>query len=124
MCGAKIHLLIAVPQFGTMSGELTPTDRLLPGTTARMMDMIVPDAEKYLAGLKIRIESEGTEVTTSASRNKPDAAIPRTAKNIKADLIILATHGKKGAEAFWNGSVTPKISKSSKIPLLLVPVKE
>ena len=124
MCGARIHLLIAIPQFGTMSGELTPTNRLLPGTTAKMMDMIVPDAEEYLNLLQTRIEPEGLKVSTSTSRNKPGLAIPKTAKAVSADLIILATHGKKGAEAFWNGSVTPKISKSSKIPLLLVPVKE
>jgi len=124
MCDAKIHLLIAIPQFGTMSGELTPTNRFLPGTTTKMMDMIVPDAEKYLDQLQTKIESDGIEVATSTSRNKPDSAIPKTAKRIDADLIILATHGKKGAEAFWNGSVTPKVSKSSKIPLLLVSVKE
>lgn len=123
MCGARIHLLIAIPQFGTMSGELTPANRLLPGTTAKMMDMIVPDAEKYLSQLQTRIKSDGIEVTTSMSRSKPDSAIPKTARVIKADLIILATHGKKAAEAFWNGSITPKISKSSRIPLLLVPVK-
>lgn len=123
ICGAKIHLLIAIPQFGTMSGEMTPSNRLLPGTTAKMMEMIVPDAEKYLALLQTRIESGGIEVATTMSRSKPDSAIPKTAKAIKADLIILATHGKRGAEAFWDGSVTPKISKSSRVPLLLVPVK-
>lgn len=124
LCGATIHLLIAIPQFGTMSGEMTPANKLLPGTTTKMMDMIVPDAERYLGQLQRKIESEGIEVLSSTSRDKPDLAIPKTAKRIKADLIILATHGKKGAGAFWNGSVTPKINKSSKIPLLLVPVTE
>lgn len=124
LCNAKIHLLIAIPQFGTMSGELTPTNRFLPGTTTKMMDMIVPDAEEYLNRLQTRIESEGLIVSTSTSRNRPDSAIPKTAKAVNADLIILATHGKRGADAFWSGSVTPKISKSSKVPLLLVPVSE
>lgn len=123
LCDAKIHLLIAIPQFGTMSGEMTPANRLLPGTTAKMMDMIVPDAKEYLDALQSKIELSGVEVTTSTSRSDPSKAMVKTAKSIGADLIILATHGKKGAEAFWNGSVTPKISKSSKVPLLLVPVK-
>ncbi len=124
MCKAKIHLLIAIPRLVSMSGELTPANRFLPGTTSKMMDMIVPDAKEYLSRLQTKIELTGIEVTTSASRNEPGTAIPKTARITKADLIILATHGKKGAEAFWSGSVTPKISKSSKIPLLLVPVKE
>ncbi len=123
-CGATVHLLIAIPQFGTMSGEVTPANRLLPGTTSRMMDMIVPDAEEYLKQLKGKIESDGTRVSTLTSRREPSAAINEGVKRVKADLVILATHGKKGAGAFWNGSITPKVSKSSKIPLLLVPVKE
>ena len=123
MCGAKLHLLMAIPLFGTMSGELTPVNRLLPGTTSRMLDMIVPDAEAYLIKQKTKLEESGLKVSASASRNNPSRAILDTAKKINADVIILATHGKKGADAFWEGSVTPRISRSSKIPLLLVPVK-
>ncbi|MDR3627854.1 MAG: universal stress protein [Ignavibacteriaceae bacterium] len=123
LCNAKIHLLIAVPHFGTMSGKLTAANRLLPGTTTKMMDMIVSDAEEYLANLKKRLEASGLKVSVSTSRNDPADAIAETVKIVNADLIILGTHGKKGADAFWEGSVTPKISRSSEIPLLLVPVK-
>jgi nucleotide-binding universal stress UspA family protein len=124
LCKAKIHLLIAVPNFGTMSGELTPANRLLPGTTSKMLDMIESDAKDYLNQIKAQLEETGLKVSASTSRNDPAAAIADTAEKVKADLIILATHGKKGAEAFWDGSVSPKISKSSKIPLLLVPIRE
>jgi len=124
LCKAKIHLLIAIPRHVSMSGELTPANRYLPGTTARMMDMLVPDAREYLNRLQTKIELRGIAVDIRTARNNPEIAIPRTAKTVKADLIALATHGKRGTAAFWNGSVTPKISKSSKIPLLLVPVKE
>jgi nucleotide-binding universal stress UspA family protein len=84
--------------------------------------MIVPDAEDYLNGLRAKLERSGLKVTTSSTRNDPAKAIKDAVKNIKADLVILATHGRKGADAFWEGSVTPKVSKSSEIPLLLVPV--
>jgi len=39
-------------------------------------------------------------------------------------MIVLGTHGKAGMDAFWAGSVGPKISGRSKLPLLLVPVVE
>ena len=123
MCNAQIHLLMAIPHFGTMSGRLTAANRLLPGTTSKMLDMIVSDAEEYLAGIQKKLEASGLKVSASSSRNDPAAAIADTAKKINADMIILGTHGKKGADAFWEGSVTPKISRSSKIPLLLVPVR-
>ena len=84
--------------------------------------MIIPDAIDYLEKIKKELENYGIKVTVSATRDNPEKAIVDTAKDINADLIIQATHGTKGAEAFWEGSLTPKISKSSKIPLLLVPV--
>lgn len=124
ICNAKIHLLMAVPNFGSMSGELTPVNRLMPGTTSKMLDMLVSDAEEYLHQLQPGLEAEGLKVSSSASRNKPPKAIAETAKKVNADLIILGTHGTKGAEAFWEGSLTPRINKSSKIPLLLVSVRE
>ncbi len=122
MCRANIHLFVAIPNFGTMSGEFTPANRFLPGTTSKMMDMIVIDAEEYLSKLQAKLEEMGLKVTVSLSRSDPANAITEISKKIKADLIVLATHGKKGAEAFWEGSITPRISKSSKIPLLIIPV--
>ncbi len=121
-CRAGIHLLMAIPYFGTMSGVVSAANKFLPGATSKMMDMIVPDAMEYLNKLKMKLEKPGLKITTSASRDNPANAIIKTARNINADLIILGTHGTKGAEAFWEGSITPKIGKSSKIPLLLVPV--
>ena len=123
-CGASVHLMVAIPYFGNMAGELTAADRLLPGTTTRMMDMAASDAEEYLAGLQTNLEQEGLTVSISASRNDPVNAIVQTGKDIRADLIILATHGRRGADAFWEGSITPKIGRSSEIPLLLVPVRQ
>jgi len=123
-CNANIHLLCAIPHFGNLAGAFTQTNRLLPGTTSKMLDMIVSDAEEYLEKLKKELVKKDLTVKVKALRNDPAEAIIKTAKNINADLIILATHGTKGAEALLEGSVTPKVAKSSKIPLLLVPVYE
>ncbi len=123
-CGARIHLFVAVPRFGTMSGELTIVNRYLPGTTSRMMDMLVPEAKEYLKNVTAKLATSGLVVSTSISRNNPAKAISKTAKSIKSDLIILATHGKSGSRPFWEGSVTPKVLRSEKVPLLLVPVRD
>ncbi|MHB8578359.1 MAG: universal stress protein [Ignavibacteriaceae bacterium] len=122
LCGAQIHLVMAIPNFGTMSGEVSPANRFLPATTSKMMDMLVSDAEEYLEGLKEKFGEINLIISSSAKRNDPAEAILETAEKNNSDLIILATHGTKGAEAFWEGSITPKISKASKVPILLVPV--
>jgi len=123
-CQAKINLLTAIPHFGNMSGKLTPANRFLPFTTTTMMDMIVPDTEDYLKKIKERLELSSLTVTTNISRKDPEIAIIEEAQNINADLIIIGTHAKKGSEAFWEGSITPKISKSTTVPLLLIPVNK
>ena len=122
ICGAAIHLLMAIPYFGNMSGKITASNRFLPGTTSKMMEMIIPDAIEYLEKIQKELMAKGLKVTASATRDNPEKAIIDAAKDMNADLIIQATHGTKGVEAFWEGSVTPKVSKISKIPLLLVPV--
>lgn len=122
ICRAAIHLLMAIPYFGTMSGKITASNRFLPGTTSKMMDMIIPDAIDYLEKIQKELTVKGLKVTASASRENPEKAILETAKDINADLIVQATHGTSGVEAFWEGSVTPKLSKISKIPILLIPV--
>ncbi len=124
MCKARLHLMVAVPRFGTMSGELTIVNRYLPGTTSRMMDMLVPEAKKYLRDLEDRLGPSGLNVSTSISRSSPAKAISKTARSLKSDLIVLATHGKKGSKPFWEGSVTPRVIRTAKAPILLVPVRE
>jgi nucleotide-binding universal stress UspA family protein len=124
LCEAKINLLTAIPYSGNMTGKQTPVNRLLPSATSIMMDMIVTDTEEYLKKIKEKLEQSSLTVTTKISRNDPESAIIEEANNINADLIIIGTHGKKGADAFWEGSITPKISKSTTIPLLLIPVNK
>lgn len=123
MCEAAVHLLVAVPRFGTMSGELTIVNRYLPGTTSRMMDMLVPEAKDYLKNVQARLEDRGLIVATSISRSNPAKAISKTARSVKSELIILATHGKTGSKPFWEGSVTPQVIRGAKVPILLVPVR-
>jgi nucleotide-binding universal stress UspA family protein len=37
-------------------------------------------------------------------------------------MIVMATHGKTGLSALWEGSVAPKVFGESRKPILLLPV--
>jgi len=50
-------------------------------------------------------------------------AIVEAVKRAGADLIVIGTHGKTGMDAFWSGSITPRVSDRSPVPLLLVPIR-
>lgn len=60
-------------------------------------------------------------VMCTHGRGDPAPVIAQYAQEAEADLIVLATHRKRHLDAFWSGSVPPKVSNRSRLPLLLVP---
>lgn len=124
ICPANLHLVMVVPTLSTLPGERAAAARLLPGTTSALLDLTQQDAEEYLHRRIAQAQVAGLSVTARVCRGDPATSIVRTARQVNADLIVLGTHGKTGLDAFWSGSVTPKVSGRSHKPLLLVPVRE
>lgn len=120
--GASLHLVMVVPTFGTLTGEQAAAARLLPGTTQAMLDATELGAEEYLRNCLETLKDRSSHLTAEVVRGDPAMVIIETASQAGADLIVLGTHGKAGTEAFWSGSVAPKIITRSQVPLLLVPV--
>jgi nucleotide-binding universal stress UspA family protein len=50
--------------------------------------------------------------------------IIETAQKTGADLVVMSTHGRDGMDPLWSGSVVPKVSSPSHLPLLLVPISK
>lgn len=119
---ASVHVLAVVPTLGTLSGERAATGTLLPGTTAALLDLEEDHAEEYLRARVAEIRGAGIPVTAEVCRGAPADVIVNTAKRVRADVIVLATHGKSGLGAFWAGSVAPKVSHHARVPLLLVAI--
>lgn len=122
-CGAVLHLVMIVPTLHTLAGERAAMAILLPGATSALLDMTVPGAGEYLSRHATRLRVAGLSVLAEVYRGDPVTTLIQTARQVEADLIVLGTHGKAGLEAFWSGSVAPKIAGRSSIPLLLVPVE-
>ncbi len=122
-CGAVFHLLIVVPTMETLPGKLAAGRRMMPGATSEMLDMEEQEAKEYLLELQEELEQSGFTATVEVLRGDAATLIVETAGEFQADLIVLGTHAKRGMEAFWAGSIAPKISRQSKIPLLFVPIE-
>jgi nucleotide-binding universal stress UspA family protein len=45
----------------------------------------------------------------------------RQAEALRADLLVMGTHGRSGFERLFLGSVTEKVIRSTKVPVLTVP---
>ena len=55
-----------------------------------------------------------------AFNDRPHEAIINEARKVKADLIVLASHGRRAVSALFLGSETQKVLAMSKIPVLIV----
>jgi nucleotide-binding universal stress UspA family protein len=121
--GAEFYLIMAVPTFDTLSGQEAATAKLLPGTTHALLDLAEKDAKEYLQGHVAALQAAGLAATSEVRRGDPVIVILSASKRTKADLIVMATHGKTVMDAFWSGSATPNVTSRSELPLLLVPVR-
>lgn len=78
------------------------------------------EAKRALAA--VEVEGEAAGVDTKAVALTHDHAwegIIRTAKAKKCDLIVMASHGRKGLAGLLLGSETTKVLTHSKIPVLV-----
>ncbi len=121
-CSAALNLLVVVPTIGTLQPETAVTGRLLPGTMKALLNYSEQESEEYLARQIKRLSKRDYPVNHTVLRGDPALAIANYAKEIQAELILLGTHGKAGTEAFWSGSVAPKLPGLTNLPLLFVPV--
>jgi nucleotide-binding universal stress UspA family protein len=89
-----------------------------------MLELSQQGAVDYLRAKIDGLRQQGLTAAAEVARGDATSAIVATAERIGADLIVLGTHGKAGMDAFWSGSITPKIANRTHLPLLLVPVTE
>jgi nucleotide-binding universal stress UspA family protein len=123
-CGAKLHLVMVIHKLSTLPGEQAASAVLLPTATSALLEIDREQGEMYLAGLIGSLLEKHIQVTGEVQRGDPARQIVRAAREFQADIIILGTHGKTAMDAFWSGSVTPKLATQTHLPLLLVPVHD
>jgi nucleotide-binding universal stress UspA family protein len=124
ICESNLHLLFVVPTLGDLKGKRAAAGKLLPGTMTAMLEIAEEDGQRYLSDQAARLKDQGLQVITEVARGDPADRIIETAGRVEADLILLVTHKRIGQEAFWAGSVAPRVSGLSRIPLMLIPVPE
>lgn len=74
-----------------------------------------------LASIKSTAKAAGVECDGAAVvSNLPYEAIIKHAKKAKCDLIMMASHGRKGLSSILLGSETAKVLTHSTIPVLVV----
>ncbi len=121
--GAALHLVVVVPTMSTLSPTRAATGVLLPSSTKAMLDLAQNGAVEYLQKKIDELRGRELKVSAEVERGATAAKILEAAQRAGVDLFVMATHGRAGLDAFWEGSVAPKILSHAKAPVLLLRVE-
>jgi nucleotide-binding universal stress UspA family protein len=115
-CGAKVTgLTIAEPyRVATMDTVLIPIDEGDYEEQSRRL------SERAMEQVKMAAEAAGVPCETiRETHDQPYRAIIDAAHALGCDLIVMASHGRRGISALLLGSETVKVLTHSTIPVLV-----
>jgi nucleotide-binding universal stress UspA family protein len=114
--GAQVVGLTVRPEFHTFTYK---TD-MLEDTEHQFNASTEQQAEQYLTFISNAARTAGVPCTVAqVVSDDPYEAILQTAKERKCDLIIMASHGRRGVKGMLLGSETQKVLVHSDIPVLV-----
>lgn len=115
---ATVHVLnvISVPVFGV--------PELGVAMTSSVIDQLVRDnqiaVDRLVAARKDQAKLAGGLLRTGDPRD----VIVQTAEELKADLIVMGTHGRRGLSRALLGSVAESVVRHSAVPVLTLRLKK
>ena len=118
----QLHLLMVVPELRDLTGSKAAASFILPGATRLTLEMESDSARMYLDQRAAELNGKGVQAEYETSRGDPARAIIASARRLSADLVVMGTHGRAGADAFWAGSVAARVVARIQAPLMLVPL--
>lgn len=114
LAGARVHVLHVVTEVTDRSRRHLPVElveRFVREVQSLAETNMKDFVERQLAGLDVASEilvGDGWE------------DIVRRADELGADLIVIATHGKRGLERLFVGSTTEQVMRHARVPVLSV----
>jgi nucleotide-binding universal stress UspA family protein len=116
--GAKVAIVTVTERFPIYAGpDWIPGPADLADYDTRQNEA----AAKVLADVKAAAGRLGIDVdTVHVAEAQPAEAIIATAKNRQCDLIVMASHGRRGLGRLLLGSQTSEVLVSSPVPVLVV----
>jgi nucleotide-binding universal stress UspA family protein len=118
--GAELDLLLVIPTLSTLAPDQAQAGRSLPATMRAVLELTEQGGREYLDQASVRCRAAGARVTGEIVRGDPVPAIVAAAERADADLVVLASHGRRGLDALFRGSVAPRVTGRTGRPLLLV----
>ena len=113
---AKVTGFSVMPEFHVV----TYKTEMLEDTKGEFARNSKADADQFLAVVEKTAKAAGVACDVDvATSDNPYEAIIKAAKDKGCDLIMMASHGRKGMQGLLLGSETNKVLTHSKIPVLV-----
>jgi len=97
-----------------------PAPRGVEGDEVELPQVQIAQASKYLDELARELAAQGAQVQAVVRQGNPADDILDVAVEEKAALIAMSTHGRTGIDRWTFGSVTEKVLRASRIPVLAI----
>ncbi len=117
---ARVTVINVIPEYQMMMDEgfVLPNAALLK---TRFEEATAARSKKILDEVKTVAKSAGVKFNgVTVISGLPYEAIVKQARKAKCDLIMMASHGRKGLASILLGSETAKVLTHSTIPVLVV----
>jgi nucleotide-binding universal stress UspA family protein len=93
-----------------------PGGMLVP--VAQMTETMVRGAQTALTDLATKLSSSGVAIESMLREGYPADEIVQAAKDAKADLVVIGTHGRRGLSHVLLGSVAERVVRMAPCPVL------
>jgi nucleotide-binding universal stress UspA family protein len=119
-CSAEVILMTVVEMDDTLRPE-SISSGMLPNTAMELLELKESDAKAYLQSHVQKLRDKGLSASGCVDRGNAAERIIDYVQSRKVDLVVLGTHGKAGTQAFWAGTLPPKLMrKLPNVSFLLV----
>lgn len=97
-----------------------PDGAVSPPTYGQLLKSARMYGEKQLARLVVQARRRGVRTRAILREGTPYSEIERAARGLKADLIVIGTHGRTGMSRLFLGSVASRVVALARCPVLSV----
>jgi nucleotide-binding universal stress UspA family protein len=112
-CSAKLHLLHVV-------SPVLYNDEDYPLRLSDLVESLEKESGLQLNKLKDKARAAGVAVAAATRTGDVKNEILSSIRKVKADVLVMGTHGRRGLEKWFLGSVTERMLRRSPIPVLTV----
>lgn len=118
--------ILVLNVFELYSPTLVVPFSTIPGSNQDMYEPLKKEAENISAKFIEKLRSaenfnEETDITMVVRDGKPYQEILKTVEEMDVDLIVMGASGRHGFDRIALGSVTERLVRSAKVPVMVVP---